>query len=62
MIEDKKVIKPDRELAEEFIQEYNALCQKHGLRLVVTPAFMQRDDGTFSTIIQTDIGKLPDSK
>jgi len=48
-----------RQEAEVFIKEYTELCEKHGYQIVVTPAYKSRDDGTFSTVLQTSVGKLP---
>ena len=49
----------EQELAQGFVKQYQELCQKHGYQIVVTPAYKNRDDGTFSTILQTSIRKLP---
>jgi hypothetical protein len=51
--------KTEAELAQEFINEYQALCEKHQMRLVITPAYISRDDGTFSTVLQQSVGKMP---
>ena len=40
-------------------KEYQELCEKHGYRIVVTPTYIARDDGTFSTKLQHSIGKIP---
>ena len=59
-----KKVKPevqptDQQNADKFLDGYKALCDKYQMRLVVTPAFKSRDDGTFSVILQTAVGKLP---
>lgn len=61
MSEEKKQIlkKSEREKAQDFTQEYRELCEKHGYRIVVTPSYVARDDGTFSTTLQHSIEKLP---
>ena len=58
----KDTIQPkltEQQLSEKFIKEYQGLCQEHKFQIVVTPAWKARDDGTFSLIQQTSIGKLP---
>ncbi len=45
--------------AEQFAKEYQALCEKLGFRIVVSPQYIARDDGSFSTILQYTVGKLP---
>ena len=57
VVEDK--ILTDQQKAEIFINDYQALCEKHQLRIVTTPVFKARDDGTFSVVLQTAVGKLP---
>lgn len=52
-------IKTEQEKAEDFVKEYTALCEKHQYQIVVNPAFKSRDDGTFSVVLQTSVGKLP---
>ena len=42
-----------------FIEEYQALCVKHGMRINVTPSFVSRDDGTWSVVLQTGVGEMP---
>lgn len=52
--------KSDSELAQDFVKEYEALCKKHGFQIVVTPAWkVSQDTGTWSTVLQPSIGKLP---
>ncbi len=52
--------KTEEERMQEFLSEYNDLCEKHQFRIVVTPAWkVSVDTGTWSTILQTSIGKLP---
>ena len=45
--------------AEDFAKAYQKLCEQMGFRIVVTPVWVARDDGTFSLLLQTSIGKLP---
>lgn len=59
-IEDKVVApKTEAQLAQDFVRDYQALCEKHGFQIVVSPAWKARDDGTFSLIQQSSIGRLP---
>lgn len=43
---------------QEFFNEYKKLCDNYGCMITVTPAFKARDDGTWSVVLQTGIGKL----
>ena len=45
----------DDEKRQAFIDEYNYLCKKHGLNLAASPALVQRDDGTYSIVIQWSV-------
>jgi hypothetical protein len=56
VVEDKK---SEQELMQEFVQEYQRLCERFGLQIVVNPAFKARDDGTFSVVLQTSAGRMP---
>ena len=51
--------KTEQQLAEAFAKEFNALCEKHQMQIVTNPAFKARDDGSWSVVLQTSIGKLP---
>lgn len=51
--------KTEQELANQFIKEYSELCEKHKFQLVITPAFRARDDGTWSVVLQSSVGRLP---
>lgn len=44
---------------EQFIKEYQELCEKHKMRITVVPKYQQRDDGTFSTVIEIGVDVLP---
>jgi len=45
----------------KFVSEYQALCDKYGYQIQVTPAYrMSQDTGTWQTVLQTSIGKLPE--
>lgn len=45
--------------AQDFATAYQSLCEKMGYRLVVSPTWVARDDGTFSMQLQYTVGKLP---
>lgn len=60
-IEPKKEqgVKSEQELAQEFVKRYEQLCDEFGFQIVVTPAWkISQDTGTWSTILQTSIGKI----
>lgn len=59
MTDSKAEVKTEQQKADEFTREYMALCEKHGYRLVITPAFKARDDGTWSVVLQPSVGKIP---
>jgi len=54
--------KSEQALANKFVQSYQALCDETGYRLVVSPVWIARDDGTFSLQLQYQVGKLPQGK
>ena len=54
--------KTEQQRADEFIKEYQELCEKHGFQIVVVPAWKARDDGTFSLVQQSSVGRLPTGK
>lgn len=59
----KKMVEPIKEnKAEIFAKEYQDLCEKHGMRIVVSPQYIARDDGSFSTVLQYTVGSLPQNK
>lgn len=39
------------ETAKKFLADYKKLVDKYGLQLAATPVWMQRDDNSFSTVI-----------
>jgi len=55
VVQEAEVIKPN---AEDFAKEYQALCEKLGFRIVVSPQYIARDDGSFSTVLQYTVGAL----
>lgn len=52
-----KVQPTEQQLAKSFLKEYNKLCKEHGYNVVATPAYIARDDGSFSTVVQISVGK-----
>jgi hypothetical protein len=44
---------------QNFLDGYNELCTKMGRQLHFNPSFIKRDDGTFSVVVQANIGLLP---
>lgn len=54
-----KVELSEQQKVEIFVKEYQTLCEKHQFQIVVTPAFKSRDDGTWSVVLQTSVGRLP---
>lgn len=47
---------------ELFIEEYNKLVEKYKCAIMANPAYIKRDDGSFSTVIQMSVGELPKEK
>lgn len=45
--------------ADNFVKEYKELCNEYGLRINATPSLMARDDGTWSIVVKTSIGRMP---
>jgi len=44
---------------QDFARKYQELCESMGYRIVVSPAWISRDDGTFSLVLQHTVGELP---
>lgn len=55
----KKKVLTEQQKAENFAKEYQELCEKHGYTISVNPAYIKRDDGSWSTVLQTSVAKLP---
>ena len=51
--------KTEQQKMKDFFAKYEKLCKENGFRLVINPAFQARDDGTWSVVLQTSVGKLP---
>lgn len=54
-----KQSKETKSKAEEFIEKYQQLCEEHGHQITVQPVYVRRDDGSWTTVIQTSVGELP---
>lgn len=50
---------PKAQTAEDFLKAYQLLCEKFSFQLVITPSWIARDDGTWSTKLQVSVGQLP---
>ena len=51
--------KTEQQLAEAFIEEYKALCEKHGLAINVVPVWKQSmDTGDWRMVLQMSVKKL----
>lgn len=51
--------KSEQEKANDFVREFNALCEKHQMQIITQPTFVARDDGTFSVKLISSVGRLP---
>lgn len=45
--------------AEDFAREYQLLCERMGYRIVVNPAWVGTNHGSFEMVLQYSIGPLP---
>lgn len=53
----KEVVESNK--AQEFVEKYNELVKEYNMQLVAVPVYKQRDDGTFSLVIQMQVAQLP---
>jgi hypothetical protein len=51
--------KSDEQRAKDFVKEYEALCDKHQMRIVTNPVFVATNHNSFEVVLQTSVGKLP---
>lgn len=49
----------DRQELQVFWNEYQELCKKYNAQVIVTPSYKARDDGTWSLVLQSSVGKSP---
>lgn len=54
----KTELLPKEKPEEEFVKDYNELCEKYGFRITAIPTWKLRDDGTFSLVIQYGVEKI----
>ena len=59
MVEPTKVEQSKEYTGEDFVKEYQALCKKMGFQVVVTPVYVATNHGSFETVLQHSVGKLP---
>jgi hypothetical protein len=45
--------------AKDFEKEYKELCDRTGFQIVVNPAFVSTNHGSFEVVLQAGIGKMP---
>jgi hypothetical protein len=45
-----------------FIEEYNALCQKHGCKIVANPSFVPTNHGSYELTISMQLVKTKTEK
>lgn len=59
--EEPKVVQSDQvaDTAKKFHEEYQALCKKYGMQVVVQPVFVGTNHGTFELSLQAQVGQLP---
>lgn len=48
----------EKENKQKFMNEYQELCKKRNHQIVVIPIYKARDDGTWSTVLRTGVGRL----
>lgn len=47
-----------KEKAQAFVDEYNELCKKHGVKLVSYPVWKQTNHGTFELEIEFKVAEV----
>lgn len=50
------------QVSKEFLGEYKLLTQKYGMQFAASPKWVQRDDGTFSLVINMFLVEVPVEK
>ena len=48
----------DQQRADEFVKEYQTLCEKYEMKIKVIPKFVPRDDGSWSVVLETMVEKI----
>lgn len=52
--------KTEQELVQEFLADYKKLSEKHGMRLVISPAWRYSEETRdFRMVLQESVGRLP---
>lgn len=54
-----KTIEVKKQTAEDFAQEYKALCEKTGFNIVVSPSWVATNHGSFEMVLQYTVGAMP---
>lgn len=54
----EQAVKTDQEKMQDFVNEYNALCQKHGYQVAGAIIPVSTNHGTWELGIQMSINKL----
>ena len=57
-------VKPltDEQKTKDFVRDYEAICDKHQMRVVTTPVFVATNHNSFEVVLQTSVGRLPQVK
>jgi hypothetical protein len=58
-METAKVEPQKKHTAQEFTDAYQKLCEEYGFRIVVSPAWVGTNHGSFEMVLQYTIGELP---
>lgn len=60
-VQDAEVVAPKTEaqLAQDFVRDYQTLCERHGFRIVVSPTWVATNHGSFEMVLQQTVGRLP---
>lgn len=56
---DASLVQDFQKRAAKFEKEYQALCEKYGCHIRVTPAFVATNHGSFEITQSVSIGELP---
>ena len=59
MEDNKKEVESKKPTAQDFLKAYNELCEKMGFQIVCNPAFIKRDDSSYSVVMQISVGEMP---
>lgn len=51
-------VKDEKTLMQEFANEYNALCEKHGFQISAVPTWVATNHGSFEMAISVSIVRL----